>query len=202
MWHESPAHQAFPPLPSLPPPPAGGSQRNWPQMSPLPESGLCLSQAYKAFLLCPQTLLLTCLFPPVPWVQALSGDIPRQPVTRAFLEQMTCPSVPTAHKQAGGSSQICLHPPVALLQLPAWCRPWRQCSSHLLHLPQVLVTFENLAAWGRCLCAACPSPTTIITSGTSAVVCVWELSMTKGRATGLHLKQVRSLPRGVGSGQV
>lgn len=54
---------------------------------------------------------------------------------------------------------------------------------------KILVTFENLAAWGRCLCAACPSPTTIITSGTSAVVCVWELRMTKGRATGLHLKQ-------------
>ncbi|KAM9702573.1 WD repeat- and FYVE domain-containing protein 4 isoform 5-T5 [Dama dama] len=54
---------------------------------------------------------------------------------------------------------------------------------------KILVTFENLAAWGRCLCAMCPSPTTIITSGTSAVVCVWELSMTKGRATGLRLKQ-------------
>lgn len=54
---------------------------------------------------------------------------------------------------------------------------------------KILVTFENLAAWGRCLCAACPSPTTIITAGTSAVVCVWELSMTKGRATGLRLKQ-------------
>lgn len=115
---------------------------------------------------------------------------------------MACPSVATAHKQAGGSSQICPHPPVALCQLPARCRPWRQCSSRLPHLPQILVTFENLAAWGRCLCAACPSPTTIITAGTSAVVCVWELSMTKGRATGLRLKQVRNLHRGVGSGEV
>ncbi|KAJ1066510.1 hypothetical protein K5549_007632 [Capra hircus] len=83
-----------------------------------------------------------------------------------------------------------------------WSGDWRAQSSHscphphFLQAPvpqpgdeRVLVTFENLAAWGRCLCAACPSPTTIITSGTSAVVCVWELSMTKGRATGLHLKQ-------------
>ncbi|XP_059755962.1 WD repeat- and FYVE domain-containing protein 4 isoform X2 [Balaenoptera ricei] len=54
---------------------------------------------------------------------------------------------------------------------------------------KILMTFENLAAWGRCLCAVCPSPTTIVTSGTSAVVCVWELSMAKGRTTGLHLKQ-------------
>ncbi|KAI4529225.1 hypothetical protein MG293_020473 [Ovis ammon polii] len=83
-----------------------------------------------------------------------------------------------------------------------WSGDWRAQSSHscphphFLHAPvpqpgeeRILVTFENLAAWGHCLCAACPSPTTIITSGTSAVVCVWELRMTKGRATGLHLKQ-------------
>nr|AAH32420.1 WDFY4 protein [Homo sapiens] len=54
---------------------------------------------------------------------------------------------------------------------------------------KVLMTFENLAAWGRCLCAVCPSPTTIVTSGTSTVVCVWELSMTKGRPRGLRLRQ-------------
>ncbi|XP_037659974.1 WD repeat- and FYVE domain-containing protein 4 [Choloepus didactylus] len=54
---------------------------------------------------------------------------------------------------------------------------------------KILMTFENLAAWGRCLCAVCPSPTTIVTSGASAVVCVWELSMTKGLARGLQLRQ-------------
>ncbi|XP_058155114.1 WD repeat- and FYVE domain-containing protein 4 isoform X2 [Dasypus novemcinctus] len=54
---------------------------------------------------------------------------------------------------------------------------------------KILLTFENLAAWGRCLCAVCPSPTTIVTSGASAVVCVWELSMTKSHARGLRLRQ-------------
>ncbi|XP_054292971.1 WD repeat- and FYVE domain-containing protein 4 isoform X3 [Pongo pygmaeus] len=54
---------------------------------------------------------------------------------------------------------------------------------------KILMTFENLAAWGRCLCAVCPSPTMIVTSGTSTVVCVWELSMTKGRPRGLRLRQ-------------
>lgn len=54
---------------------------------------------------------------------------------------------------------------------------------------KILMTFENLAPWGRCLCAVCPSPTVIITSGASAVVCVWELSIAKGRPTGLRLKQ-------------
>ncbi|EFB21793.1 hypothetical protein PANDA_016914 [Ailuropoda melanoleuca] len=54
---------------------------------------------------------------------------------------------------------------------------------------KILMTFENLAAWGRCLCTVCPAPTMIITSGASAVVCVWELSIAKGRPRSLHLKQ-------------
>ncbi|XP_029419907.1 WD repeat- and FYVE domain-containing protein 4 isoform X2 [Nannospalax galili] len=54
---------------------------------------------------------------------------------------------------------------------------------------KILVTFENLAAWGPCLCAVCPSPTMIVTSGASTVVCVWELSLVKGRPRGLHLQQ-------------
>lgn len=80
------------------------------------------------------------------------------------------------------------------VKLPSYCE---SCC-----LPQVLMTFENLAAWGRCLCAVCPSPTTIITSGDSSVVCVWELSMAKGRPSGLHLKQVPYLRQEWGPGQV
>ncbi|XP_072483675.1 WD repeat- and FYVE domain-containing protein 4 isoform X2 [Notamacropus eugenii] len=52
-----------------------------------------------------------------------------------------------------------------------------------------LTTFENTADWGKCLCAVCPSPTLVVTSGESAVVCIWELSMFKDKAKGLHLKQ-------------
>uniref|UniRef100_A0A8C0JJJ9 Uncharacterized protein n=1 Tax=Canis lupus dingo TaxID=286419 RepID=A0A8C0JJJ9_CANLU len=55
---------------------------------------------------------------------------------------------------------------------------------------KIIMTFENLAAWGRCLCTVCPTPTMIITSGASTVVCVWELSIAKGRPRSLHLKQV------------
>uniref|UniRef100_A0A8C2MGP4 WD repeat and FYVE domain containing 4 n=1 Tax=Cricetulus griseus TaxID=10029 RepID=A0A8C2MGP4_CRIGR len=54
---------------------------------------------------------------------------------------------------------------------------------------KILMTFENLAAWGPCLCAVCPCPTMIVTSGASAVVCVWELSLVKGRPKGLRLRQ-------------
>lgn len=68
-------------------------------------------------------------------------------------------------------------------------------SALVLRLSQILMTFENLAAWGPCLCAVCPSPTMIVTSGASAVVCVWELSLVKGRPRGLHLRQVRTSQR-------
>ncbi|XP_074230467.1 WD repeat- and FYVE domain-containing protein 4 isoform X2 [Camelus bactrianus] len=82
-----------------------------------------------------------------------------------------------------------------LLLPPHWSRTFSwgfddfSCCLGSYGSDKILMTFENLAVWGRCLCAVCPSPTMIVTSGTSAVVCVWELSMAKGRPTGLHLKQ-------------
>ncbi|XP_028916530.1 WD repeat- and FYVE domain-containing protein 4 isoform X1 [Ornithorhynchus anatinus] len=51
------------------------------------------------------------------------------------------------------------------------------------------MTFETTSDWGKCLCVVCPTPTTIVTSGTSSVVCVWELSIVKDKVKGLHLKQ-------------
>ncbi|EPY78183.1 LPS-responsive vesicle trafficking, beach and anchor containing isoform 3-like protein [Camelus ferus] len=82
-----------------------------------------------------------------------------------------------------------------LLLPPHWSRTFSwgfddfSCCLGSYGSDKILMTFENLAVWGQCLCAVCPSPTMIVTSGTSAVVCVWELSMAKGRPTGLHLKQ-------------
>nr|XP_033797067.1 WD repeat- and FYVE domain-containing protein 4 isoform X2 [Geotrypetes seraphini] len=52
-----------------------------------------------------------------------------------------------------------------------------------------VVTFETMVDWGLCLCALCPTPTTIISSGTSSVVCVWELSIVKDKVKSLRLKQ-------------
>uniref|UniRef100_A0A8B9C663 WDFY family member 4 n=1 Tax=Anser brachyrhynchus TaxID=132585 RepID=A0A8B9C663_9AVES len=52
-----------------------------------------------------------------------------------------------------------------------------------------MTTFECMADWGKCLCAVCPSATTIITSGTSSVVCVWELSLVKDKVKHLNLRQ-------------
>uniref|UniRef100_A0A8C6ZLT9 Uncharacterized protein n=1 Tax=Nothoprocta perdicaria TaxID=30464 RepID=A0A8C6ZLT9_NOTPE len=52
-----------------------------------------------------------------------------------------------------------------------------------------MTTFECMADWGKCLCAVCPSAATIITSGTSSVVCVWELSLIKDKVKRLNLRQ-------------
>ncbi|XP_071604883.1 WD repeat- and FYVE domain-containing protein 4 isoform X1 [Heliangelus exortis] len=52
-----------------------------------------------------------------------------------------------------------------------------------------VTTFECMVDWGKCLCAVCPSATTIITSGTSSVVCVWELSLAKDKVKYLNLRQ-------------
>ncbi|XP_030131885.4 WD repeat- and FYVE domain-containing protein 4 [Taeniopygia guttata] len=52
-----------------------------------------------------------------------------------------------------------------------------------------VTTFECMADWGKCLCAVCPSATTIITSGTSSVVCVWEFSLVKDKVKYLNLRQ-------------
>ncbi|XP_074856013.1 WD repeat- and FYVE domain-containing protein 4 [Carettochelys insculpta] len=50
-------------------------------------------------------------------------------------------------------------------------------------------TLECMADWGTCLCAVIPTPTTVITAGTSAVVCVWELALAKDKARCLNLRQ-------------
>ncbi|XP_061490749.1 WD repeat- and FYVE domain-containing protein 4 isoform X1 [Rhineura floridana] len=52
-----------------------------------------------------------------------------------------------------------------------------------------MTTFEAIADWGGCLCAVCPTPKTLITSGSSSVLCVWELSMAGDGAACLNLKK-------------
>lgn len=82
-----------------------------------------------------------------------------------------------------------------LLMPPLWNRTFSwgfddfSCCLGSYGSDKILMTFENLAAWGPCLCAVCPSPTMIVTSGASAVVCIWELSLVKGRPRGLKLRQ-------------
>uniref|UniRef100_A0A4W3GTL6 Uncharacterized protein n=1 Tax=Callorhinchus milii TaxID=7868 RepID=A0A4W3GTL6_CALMI len=55
---------------------------------------------------------------------------------------------------------------------------------------KVIATFGSLAAWGQCLCATCPDPTTILTGGTNTVVCVWEIPSVKDKVKRLRLMEV------------
>ncbi|XP_048472141.1 WD repeat- and FYVE domain-containing protein 4 [Rhincodon typus] len=55
---------------------------------------------------------------------------------------------------------------------------------------KTLTVFECLSDWGQCLCAACPNTTTVITGGTSSVVCVWGISANKDKAKSMMLKEV------------
>ncbi|XP_066548903.1 WD repeat- and FYVE domain-containing protein 4 [Amia ocellicauda] len=48
---------------------------------------------------------------------------------------------------------------------------------------------ESLSDWGGCLCAACPNQTTIVTAGSSTVVCVWDVSIGKEKLKHFQLKQ-------------
>ncbi|MGH0139782.1 UNVERIFIED_CONTAM: hypothetical protein FKN15_070093 [Acipenser sinensis] len=55
---------------------------------------------------------------------------------------------------------------------------------------QSFAIFESLADWGQCLCASCPTQSSIITAGTSTVVCVWEISISKDKLKHMKLKQL------------
>ncbi|XP_063160442.1 WD repeat- and FYVE domain-containing protein 4 [Candoia aspera] len=52
-----------------------------------------------------------------------------------------------------------------------------------------MTILEAPADWGDCLCAVSPTPGSLITSGSSSVICVWELSRSRTGATTLLLKQ-------------
>ncbi|XP_039629915.1 WD repeat- and FYVE domain-containing protein 4 isoform X2 [Polypterus senegalus] len=49
---------------------------------------------------------------------------------------------------------------------------------------------ECLADWGHCLCAVCPSESTIVTAGTGSVVCIWDTLFGKDKLKHMKLRQV------------
>lgn len=56
--------------------------------------------------------------------------------------------------------------------------------------PQTFAVYECLSDWGETLCAASPNPATIITAGTSAAVCVWDVEVRKDKVAHMKLRQV------------
>lgn len=59
-----------------------------------------------------------------------------------------------------------------------------------LFRPQTFAVFEGLSDWGETLCAASPNPTTVVTAGTSTVVCVWDVTVDKDKLNSMKLRQV------------
>lgn len=55
---------------------------------------------------------------------------------------------------------------------------------------QNIAVSETLCDWGETLCAACPNPSTVITAGTSTVVCVWDVTVSKDKLSHMKLRQV------------
>ncbi|XP_049337281.1 WD repeat- and FYVE domain-containing protein 4 isoform X1 [Astyanax mexicanus] len=49
--------------------------------------------------------------------------------------------------------------------------------------------WEGLSDWGETVCAACPNSNTLITAGSSTVVCVWDVSISKDKLKHMNLKQ-------------
>ncbi|KAI4877629.1 hypothetical protein NFI96_022988 [Prochilodus magdalenae] len=49
--------------------------------------------------------------------------------------------------------------------------------------------WEGLSDWGEAVCAACPNSNTLITAGSSSVVCVWDVSISKDKLKHMKLKQ-------------
>uniref|UniRef100_A0A3P8VAX4 Uncharacterized protein n=1 Tax=Cynoglossus semilaevis TaxID=244447 RepID=A0A3P8VAX4_CYNSE len=57
----------------------------------------------------------------------------------------------------------------------SWGSPDNSCAFGNYVTEKVLS--EGLRGWGTTLCAACPNSTTVITAGTSTVVCVWRVTV-------------------------
>ncbi|KAF3708270.1 WD repeat- and FYVE domain-containing protein 4 [Channa argus] len=70
-----------------------------------------------------------------------------------------------------------------------WGFPDNSCAFGNYATEKTFAVCESLCDWGETLCAACPNPVTIITAGTSTVVCVWDVSVNKDKLTHMRLRQ-------------
>ncbi|XP_071336839.1 WD repeat- and FYVE domain-containing protein 4 isoform X2 [Trachinotus anak] len=71
----------------------------------------------------------------------------------------------------------------------SWGFPDNSCAFGNYATEKTFAVCESLCDWGATLCAACPNPTTIITAGTSTVVCVWDVAVHKDKLTHMKLRQ-------------
>ncbi|XP_030011898.1 WD repeat- and FYVE domain-containing protein 4 [Sphaeramia orbicularis] len=71
----------------------------------------------------------------------------------------------------------------------SWGFPDNSCAFGNYATEKTFAVCENLCDWGETLCAACPNPTTVVTAGTSTVVCVWDVAVSKDKLTHMKLRQ-------------
>ncbi|XP_038152382.1 WD repeat- and FYVE domain-containing protein 4 [Cyprinodon tularosa] len=82
-----------------------------------------------------------------------------------------------------------------LLVLPSsacffsWGFPDNSCAFGNYATEKYFAVSECLCDWGETLCAVCPNTTTIITAGSSTVLCVWEVAISKDKLTHMRLRQ-------------
>nr|XP_057914861.1 WD repeat- and FYVE domain-containing protein 4 isoform X2 [Doryrhamphus excisus] len=73
----------------------------------------------------------------------------------------------------------------------SWGFPDNSCTFGNYSTDKTFAVCESLCDWGATLCAACPNPTTIITAGSSTVVCVWDVAVNKDKL--VHMKLIQPL---------
>ncbi|XP_028278514.1 WD repeat- and FYVE domain-containing protein 4 isoform X2 [Parambassis ranga] len=71
----------------------------------------------------------------------------------------------------------------------SWGFPDNSCAFGNYSTEKIFAVCESLCDWGETLCSAWPNPTTIITAGTSTVVCAWDVAVTKDKLTHMKLRQ-------------
>ncbi|XP_062319191.1 WD repeat- and FYVE domain-containing protein 4 isoform X1 [Osmerus eperlanus] len=70
-----------------------------------------------------------------------------------------------------------------------WGFPDNSCAFGSYSTEKIFAVCESLCDWGETLCAACPNQTTVVTSGTSTVVCVWDVVVSKEKLIHMKLRQ-------------
>ncbi|XP_034537065.1 WD repeat- and FYVE domain-containing protein 4 isoform X2 [Notolabrus celidotus] len=131
------------------------------------------------------------------------GSSPQHPTPFFFkLDKMRTTAQPFRELQRGPVGQIlCLEKEVVVLERNrlllshqsicffSWGFPDNSCAFGNYVTEKIFAVCESLCDWGETLCAACPNPTTIISAGSSGVVCVWEVEVNKDKLTHMKLRQ-------------
>uniref|UniRef100_A0A3Q0T4G0 WDFY family member 4 n=1 Tax=Amphilophus citrinellus TaxID=61819 RepID=A0A3Q0T4G0_AMPCI len=135
------------------------------------------------------------------------GSSPSQPTPFYFkLDKLKTPLQPFRLPRGPVGQILCLEKEVLVLEKNrlllspllccffSWGFPDNSCAFGNYATEKTFAVCESLCDWGEILCAACPSATTIITAGTSTVVCVWDVAITKDKLTNIKLRQCSSQP--------